>query len=129
AVPGVATFIDALARAGVPRAVATSASRHDVDRLLGRLHLRERFSVVVAAEDVRFGKPDPEVYLLAAEGLGVPPRACLVFEDSVVGVQAARRAGMRVIGVATAHTEDERRAAAAAARTDDVASPAWRRRG
>jgi len=125
AVPGVAAFIDVLERAGVPRAVATSASRHDVDRLLGRLHLRERFSVVVAAEDVRSGKPDPEVYLRAAEGIGVPPRACLVFEDSVVGVQAARRAGMQVIGVVTAHTEEELRAAGAARVIDDFEGLAW----
>src|SRR5437773_1542244 len=102
AVRGVTTFLDELATASIPCAVATSASRGDVDRLLGPLGLRERFVAAIAAEDVRFGKPDPEVYLLAAEALGVPPQACLVFEDSVVGVQAARRAGMRVIGVATA---------------------------
>jgi beta-phosphoglucomutase len=125
AVRGVTTFLDELATASIPCAVATSASRGDVDRLLGPLGLRERFGAVVAAEDVRFGKPDPEVYLLAAEGLGVPPRACLVFEDSVVGVQAARRAGMRVIGVATAHTEDELRAAGAASVIDDFEGLSW----
>ena len=74
---------------------------------------------------MRFGKPDPEVYLRAAEGIAVAPRACLVFEDSVVGVQAARRAGMRVIGVTTAHTEDELRAAGAADVIDDFAGLAW----
>jgi len=125
AVAGAGAFVEALARAGVPRAVATSASRHDVDRLLARLHLRERFSVVVAAEDVRSGKPDPEVYLRAAEGIAVPPRACLVFEDSVVGVQAARRAGMQVIGVVTAHTEEELRAAGAARVIEDFEGLAW----
>ncbi len=125
AVRGVAAFLDALDAAAVPRAVATSASRDDVDRLLGPLGLRESFEVVVAAEDVRFGKPDPEVYLRAAEGLGVAPGACLVFEDSVVGVQAARRAGMRVIGVTTAHTEDELRAAGAASVIDDFEGLQW----
>ena len=79
----------------------------------------------MAAEDVRSGKPDPEVYLRAAEGIGVPPRACLVFEDSVVGVQAARRAGMQVIGVVTAHTEEELRAAGAARVIDDFEGLAW----
>ena len=125
AVRGVAAFIDALDAAGVPRAVATSASLRDVDRLLGRLGLRERFDAVVAAEDMRFGKPDPEVYLRAAEGIAVAPGACLVFEDSVVGVQAARRAGMRAIGVTTAHTADELRAAGAADVIDDFAGLAW----
>ena len=125
AVRGVAAFIETLEACEIPRAVATSASRFDVDRLLGRLGLRDRFDVVVAAEDVRFGKPDPEVYLRAAAGLAVEPAGCLVFEDSVVGVQAARSAGMRVIGVATAHTEEELRAAGAARVIDDFEGLAW----
>lgn len=124
-VRGVSGFIGALESLEIPRAVATSASRSDVDRLLGRLGLRERFDVVVAAEDVTFGKPDPEVYLRAAAGLGLPPADCLVFEDSVVGVQAARRAGMRVIGVTTAHTEDELTAAGAARAIGDFEGLAW----
>lgn len=125
AVRGVAAFIDELEAREIPRAVATSASRFDVDRLLGRLGLRDRFDVVVAAEDVRLGKPDPEVYVRAAEGIAVPPAECLVFEDSVVGVQAARSAGMRVIGVTTAHTEEELRAAGAARVIDDFEGLAW----
>src|SRR5439155_260468 len=124
-VPGVTAFLDEVAAAGIPCAVATSASRFDVDRLLGRLGLRERFDAVVTAEDVRRGKPDPEVYLLAARGIGVPPRECLVFEDSVVGIQAARQAGMRVIGVATAHTPDELGVAGAASVIDDFEGLQW----
>ncbi len=125
AVRGVAAFIEELDACEIPRAVATSASRFDAGRLLGRLGLLERFAVVVAAEDVRLGKPDPEVYLRAAAGLAVEPRECLVFEDSVVGVQAARRAGMRVIGVTTAHTEEELRAAGAAQVIDDFEGLTW----
>lgn len=107
AVAGAPGFIEALARLGVPRAVATSATRRDLDRVLAALGLRRRFEVVVTADDVRWGKPHPEVYLKAAAGLGVDPSACVVFEDAVVGVQAARAAGMRVIGVTSAHTGDE----------------------
>jgi len=107
AVPGAGAFVAALAREGVPRAVATSASRRDLERVLDALGLRRHFDVAVTADDVRRGKPHPEVYLKAAEGLGVEPHACLVFEDAVVGVHAARAAGMRVIGVTTAHTADE----------------------
>jgi HAD superfamily hydrolase (TIGR01509 family) len=107
AVPGVCAFVAALARQGVPRALATSASRRDVDVLLAGIGVRGHFDTVVTAEDVRRGKPDPEVYVRAARGLGLPPPACVVFEDSLVGVQAARAAGMRVIGVTTAHTEGE----------------------
>ncbi len=112
-VRGAAVFLDSLAALGVPRALATSARRADVARLLDPLGLFDHFSVVVAAEDVRRGKPDPEVYSTAAERLGVPSAACLVFEDALVGIQAARTAGMRVIGVSTAHGEDELIAAGA----------------
>jgi beta-phosphoglucomutase len=106
-VAGVPAFVDALARDRVPRAVATSATRRDLERVLGELGLRAYFDVVVTADDVRWGKPHPEVYLKAAAGLGVDPSDCVVFEDAVVGVQAARAAGMRVIGVTSAHTGDE----------------------
>ena len=107
AVAGVGDFLDVLARHHVPHAVATSATRTDLERTLVELGLRARFDVVVTADDVRWGKPHPEVYLKAAAGLGVAPSACVVFEDAVVGVHAARAAGMRVIGVTSAHTGDE----------------------
>src|SRR2546428_11323015 len=125
AAPGVIASVGEVAAAGTPRAVAPSASRFDVHRLLGCLGLRDRFDAVVTAEDVRLGKPDPEVYLLAAESIGVPSVQCLVFEDSVVGVQAARRAGLRVIAVAAAHPEDELRAAGAASVIDDFEGLHW----
>jgi HAD superfamily hydrolase (TIGR01509 family) len=107
AIPGAPKFVEALVRGGVPRAVASSARRADVIRLLGDLGLLRHFEIVVTADDVGRGKPDPEVYVRAARGLRIPPAECLVFEDSLVGVQAARGAGMRVIGIATAHTEAE----------------------
>jgi HAD superfamily hydrolase (TIGR01509 family) len=113
-VSGAPAFVAGLARRGVPRAVATSASRRDVEALLKEVGVRQHFSVIVSVEDVRHGKPDPEVYLKAAEGLGVAPAACVAFEDAIVGVHAARAAGMRVIGVTTAHTADELLAAGAA---------------
>jgi HAD superfamily hydrolase (TIGR01509 family) len=124
-VPGAAEFVDALTSRGVPRAVATSASRRDVDRLLVALGLRAAFGTVVTADDVRWGKPDPEVYLKAAAGLRLPPARCLVFEDSVVGVQAARRAGMRVIGLTTAHAAAELCAAGAERAVSDFEGMPW----
>ena len=107
AVAGVPAFVDTLVGLGVPRAVATSARREDAHRLLRELGLLRHFDVIVAAEDVRRGKPAPDVFLAAADGVHVDPARCLVFEDSVVGVRAARSAGMRVIGVTTAHTTTE----------------------
>jgi HAD superfamily hydrolase (TIGR01509 family) len=106
-VAGVREFVVALSRLGIPRAVGTSASRFDVDRMLVGVGLRRHFDVIVTADDVTLGKPDPEVYELAAARLGIPAEACIVFEDSEVGVLAARRAGMRAIGVTTAHSEAE----------------------
>jgi beta-phosphoglucomutase len=122
---GAPAFVAALVRQGVPRAVATSASRRDMEEMLTDVGLRDHFEVVVTAEDVRRGKPDPEVYLRAAAGLGLPPAACVVFEDSLVGIRAARAAGMRVIGVATAHTDDELRAAGAEAAIADFEGLTW----
>ena len=124
-VPGVAEFVQTLVRLGVPRAVGTSASRGDVENLLGALALRRHFEIIVTAEDVRFGKPDPEVYLECARRLGSPPAVCLVFEDSLVGVQAARRAGMRAIGVTTAHTAEELLGAGAEATIADFEGLEW----
>jgi beta-phosphoglucomutase family hydrolase len=125
AVAGVSEFLGELERLGVKRAVATSATRTDVERLLGELRLRERFNVVVAADDVRWSKPNPEVYLRAAEGLGLRPSECLVFEDALVGVHAARNAGMRVIGVTTAHTGRELLEAGAERAIADFERFAW----
>ena len=124
-VPGVVDFVQALARLGVPRAVGTSASRGDVESLLGALGLRRYFEVIVTAEDVRFGKPSPEVYLESARRLGSPPAVCLVFEDSLVGVEAARRAGMRAIGVTTAHTAEELLGAGAETTIADFEGLEW----
>jgi len=112
-VAGAPAFVAALAQRGVPRAVATSASRRDVETLLNDVGLRRHFAVIVSVEDVRHGKPHPEVYLRAAAGLGVDAAACVAFEDAIVGVHAARAAGMRVVGVTTAHTADELLAAGA----------------
>lgn len=110
---GAPAFVTTLGEHGVPCGVATSASRGDAERLLRAIGIRSRFEVLVTAEDVWLGKPEPDVYLRAADGLRVDPARCLVFEDATVGIEAARRAGMRVIGLTTAHTEAELLAAGA----------------
>jgi len=125
AVAGVVDFVEDLVRRRVPRAVATSARQSDVDHMLGGIGLLDRFDAIITAEQVRRGKPDPEVYLLAAQALGAPPPACLVFEDSLVGVHAASLAGMRVIGLATSHTEAELVDAGAERAIPDFAGFAW----
>jgi HAD superfamily hydrolase (TIGR01509 family) len=124
-VPGVVEFVRALAAAGIPRALATSAVAESAARILESLGLAAAFPVQVTAGQVRRGTPDPEVYLTAAARLGVPPPACVVFEDAVVGVEAARRAGMAVVGVTTAHADAELRAAGATWTAPDFTRLAW----
>jgi beta-phosphoglucomutase family hydrolase len=124
-VPGVVEFVRALAAADVPRALATSAMADSAARILEGLGLAAVFPVRVTAGHVRRGKPDPEVYLRAAARLGVPPAACVVFEDAVVGVEAARRAGMAVVGLTTAHADAELRDAGATWTAPDFTGLAW----
>jgi beta-phosphoglucomutase family hydrolase len=124
-VPGVVDFVHALAAAGVPRALATSAVADSAARILEGLGLAAAFPVQVTAGHVRRGKPDPEVYLTAAARLGVPPAACVVFEDAVVGVEAACRAGMAVVALTTAHAAAELRDAGATWTAPDFTGLAW----
>jgi beta-phosphoglucomutase len=87
------------AAARVPVAVVSSAYRAEIDPVLAASGLADVLSVVVSLDDVSRGKPDPEPYLLAAERLGLPPGELLVFEDTAVGVAAAKTAGAYVVGV------------------------------
>lgn len=90
-------------------AVATSGGRGVATQRLRGAGLPVP-SVLICAEDVLHGKPSPDVYLLAAAGLAVPPSECLVVEDAPAGIQAARAAGMAVVGLTTTHRPDELRA-------------------
>ena len=103
ALPGVRELLDSLDANGVPRAIVTSTPRANLDLILASLGLTERFQALVAEEDASKGKPDPEGFLVAAERLGVSPAHCVVIEDAPAGLQAAKAAGMRAIGVTTTH--------------------------
>ena len=97
--PGVARWVHQLHKQGWLQAVASAAPRANIDAVLEALSATHVFQGIVSAEDVRRGKPDPEVYLTAASSVGVSPKRCIVVEDAVAGVEGARRAGMRSIGV------------------------------
>ena len=99
--PGVRTWLERLAAAGVPCGIGSSTHRENIEVSLDVLGLRGFFREIVSAEDVSQGKPDPEVFLKAAEKLKMAAGRCVVFEDAHVGIEAAHRAGMRVIAVAT----------------------------
>jgi beta-phosphoglucomutase len=97
--PGAAEWVRRLQQENWRQAVASSAPRANLDVVLEVIGLRDYFQAIVSAEDVTAGKPDPQVFLTAASRLGVPPSQCVVVEDAAAGVEAARRAGMRSIGV------------------------------
>ncbi len=101
ALPGVAEWLETLRRHGIPCVIGSSTHRENIESSLSRLELSEAFDGMVTAEDVTAGKPDPQVFLKASAKTGLPPELCVVFEDAHVGIEAAKRAGMRVVAVAT----------------------------
>ena len=101
AIEGFEHFVTNARAAGVKLAVATSAPPKNIVFTLDELDLRRHFDSVVGAADVKHGKPHPDVFLKAAEQLGIDPADCIVFEDAPMGVEAARRAGMRAVVITT----------------------------
>ncbi|RYY55814.1 MAG: HAD family phosphatase [Chitinophagaceae bacterium] len=106
-IDGLDNFMADAQTRGTKMAIGTAAIRFNVDYVLDRLDIRGYFPVIIGPEDVKVSKPDPEVFLLGAEKLGVEPAACVVFEDSPKGIEAARRAGMKAVGISTYHTAEE----------------------
>jgi beta-phosphoglucomutase len=96
---GAKEWLVALKAAGWKQSIASSAPRQNVDMMLRAAGLEGCLDAVVSADDVTRGKPDPQVFLKAAQALGVPPDRCIVVEDAAAGIEGARRAGMRSIGV------------------------------
>lgn len=103
---------------GYPTACATMSHREQVVRVLSTLGLADSFDMISTADDVRRGKPDPEIDLLVAKKLGLPPEEFLVIEDSAAGIEAAVAAGMNVVAVPTGITRKQVRAA-------DLLEPRW----
>ena len=103
ALPGVRTWLERLSEAQIPCAIGSSTEQKNVRLGLRLLGLETFFQAAVTAEHVQKGKPAPDVFLLAAEKVGLDPSRCVVFEDAPSGVAAARAAGMRVVGVTTTH--------------------------
>jgi beta-phosphoglucomutase len=102
---GVLDWLGRLKADGVPQALATSAPPENIDVMLGELGLWSYFDAVLSGSDLP-AKPDPTLFLKAAAEINVPPERCVVVEDAVAGVEAARRAGMRCIAVTTTNPAD-----------------------
>lgn len=107
AVDGLLAFLTLLKENNIKAAVATSAPLENADFILEGLQISHFFDAVLHSADVDQGKPHPEIYLKAANALGLAPKQCIVIEDSVSGVVAGKAAGCKVIGITTTHSREE----------------------
>jgi beta-phosphoglucomutase len=107
AIPGVRRFIEECHAQGIAMAVASAAIANNVKFLISALELGKYFREVLAVDATTHPKPHPEIYLKTAEKLGVDPAACAVFEDSFVGIEAAKRAGMKCVAIASTFSAEE----------------------
>jgi len=106
-VAGLLELLEKLRSLSIPMAIATSGIQVNIDFLFEHIPIRSYFDVIVNSAHISKGKPDPEIYIKTAELLKVSPAECLVFEDAVVGINSARAAGMKVVGVLTTHKAEE----------------------
>ena len=104
---GLLSFLTKMDVDGIPRAIATSAPRENVDFTLEHTGIGPYFKTILDDSFVTKGKPDPQIYLKSAAALGLEPRNCVVFEDSLSGVKAGKAAGCKVVGLTTTHTDAE----------------------
>lgn len=107
---GVRETLDALTEAGARLAIGSSGPRANLDLTVSVCGLDGRFATIASSEDVSRGKPDPEVFLVAARRAGVAPSRCVVFEDAPFGIEAAKSAGMLAVGLGTTHAIDHLKA-------------------
>jgi HAD superfamily hydrolase (TIGR01509 family) len=118
--PGAAEWVRRLHQAGWSQAIASSAPRANIEVMARVLGFGGFMGALIGAEDVRRGKPEPDVFLAAAARLAVPPDRCVVVEDAAAGIEAARRAGMKSIGIGIGLAAADVRVAALAELADDV---------
>ncbi len=107
--PGLRALMDECHVAAIPMAVASSAMTKNVDFVVDALKLRPYFASIVTGDQVSCAKPDPEIYLRTAEKLRLAPANCVAFEDSFVGIESAKRAGMKCVGIASTFPAEELR--------------------
>jgi beta-phosphoglucomutase family hydrolase len=110
-VNGLLALLPILEQQQLPMAIATSGIQVNIDFMFEHIPIRQYFTIIVNSAHIKKGKPDPEIYLTTARQLNIPSGNCLVFEDAVVGVNAAKAAGMKAIAVTTTQTREELAAA------------------
>ena len=107
ALPGTIELMRGCKTNGMKQAIASSAPKKNIDLILNTLDLNKFIERIVSEDDVVRGKPDPEVFLVAARRLEIPPERCVVIEDAVTGVKGAKKAGMQCIALTTTHPRKE----------------------
>ncbi len=107
ALPGLIELLADLKTASFKIGIATSAPEENVELIVGELGIKDYFNAIVDPKDITRSKPDPEIYIKCSQLLSVTPERCLVFEDSLPGIEAAVSAGMKVIGITSTHSSDE----------------------
>ena len=106
-VDGLLELLEAFHKKNIPMAIATSGIQVNIDFMFEHIPIKQYFIQVVNSSHISKGKPDPEIYFKTASLLNIPPENCLVFEDAVVGVNAAHAAGMKVIAITTTQSKEE----------------------
>ncbi len=106
-IDGLTEFLEKAKRLNLKVALATMGDQQNIRFTLEGLQIQHFFDATVGGEEVTYGKPDPEVFLKAADKLAVSPQSCIAFEDSVSGITAALAAHMPVVGVASTHSPEE----------------------
>ncbi len=107
ALPGVRAWLEQLRQAGVPCVIGSSTCRENIECVIDVIGLRDFFADIVSGDDATHGKPHPAIFLVAAKRLGLPPEHTVVFEDALVGIEAARRGGMKVVAVASTNPPEQ----------------------
>lgn len=118
--PGISRLLDALDQRGIPRAIASSSPQERIAQYLTPLGLYDRFDKICSGYDVPHGKPAPDIYLLGASALGVPPEHCLALEDSPAGILSAHRAGCLPVMIPDLDPPDQETQALLYAKADSL---------
>lgn len=106
-IKGLTEFLKELKEHNIIMALATSGIQENIDFMFEHVPIKQYFKTIIQAKDVDKGKPEPEIFLKTAEAVGIPAGNCIVFEDSISGVQAGKAAGMKVIALTTTHSPEE----------------------
>ncbi len=106
-VEGLLQLLELLHQHNIPMVIATSGIQVNIDFMFMHIPIQHYFTKVIKGSDITYGKPHPEMYLLAAKELAVAPQYCIAFEDATVGIQSARGAGMKTVALTTTHKAEE----------------------